>query len=193
MKARLTLICHGATASNRAATFPADEPLEESAARQTPMLASPVASANSVWLSPAQRVAQTADILGLSGKVDPALGDCDYGRWRGKTIADIHAEDPDGLCDWMTSFEARPHGGESLASLGGRVASWLDDRLVDGGHTVAITHASVIRACLLHILQAPQKAFWAIDVEPLSITELSGDGRRWALRMVAPARQRPPQ
>lgn len=184
MKARLTLICHGATASNRAATFPVDEPLEDRAARQTVLLARHVEGVDRVWISPAGRAAQTAEILGLSGTVEPALRDCDYGRWAGKTIAAVHAEDPGGLADWMTTFEALPHGGESLATVFTRVAGWLDDRLADSGHSVAITHASVIRACLLHLLQAPPQAFWKLDVEPLSVTELSGDGRRWALRLV---------
>jgi broad specificity phosphatase PhoE len=188
LKARLTLICHGATASNRAATFPADEPLEDKAAHQTGMLARHVEGADRVWISPAARAGQTAEILGLSGIVAPTLRDCDYGRWTGKTIAAIHAEDPEGLADWMTAFEALPHGGESLSSLFTRVAGWLDDRLDDAGHSVAITHASVIRACLLHLLQAPPQAFWKIDVEPLSVTELSGDGRRWALRLVNSAK-----
>jgi broad specificity phosphatase PhoE len=183
LKARLTLICHGATASNRAATFPGDERLEEKAAEQTEMLGRHVTGADHVWISPAQRAAQTAEILGLRGDVEPSLRDCDYGRWTGSSLAAIHAEDPDGLARWMSAFDAAPHGGEPLAGLCVRVAGWLDGRLGDSGHTVAITHASVIRACLLHVLQAPQPAFWKIDVEPLSVTELSGDGRRWALRL----------
>lgn len=181
----MTLICHGATASNRAATFPADELLEEKAVRQTATLAGRFSGADHVWVSPTRRGAQTAEILGLGGNVEAALRDCDYGRWTGKTIAEIHAEDPDGLAAWMTSFEASPHGGEPLSALFDRVGIWLDGHLADGGHSVVITHASVIRACLLHLLQAPRQVFWKIDVEPLSFTELSGDGRRWVLRLAS--------
>lgn len=183
MKARLTWISHGATASNRAATFPADEPLEDKAVRRTAGLAPQVRGADRVWISPARRAGQTAEILGLDGTVDAALRDCDYGRWTGKTIAAIHAEDPDGLAAWMGSFEAAPHGGESLSRLLARVGGFLDARRGDAGHAVIITHASVIRAGLLHVLQAPPQAFWTIDVEPLSVTEFSGDGRRWVLRL----------
>lgn len=185
MKARLTLICHGPTASNRAATFPADEPLEDKAAHQTAQLAGHVIGARRTWISPTRRTRQTAEILGLTGELAPALRDCDYGRWTGKTIAEIHAEDPEGLAAWMAAFEAAPHGGEALSALFSRVGAWLDDRRADAGHTVAITHASVIRACLLHVLQAPPQAFWKIDVEPLSVTDISGDGRRWALRLTS--------
>jgi len=32
------------------------------------------------------------------------------------------------------------------------------------------------------VLGAGAPAFWRIDVEPLSLTELSSDGRRWNLR-----------
>jgi broad specificity phosphatase PhoE len=185
LKARLTLICHGATASNRTATFPADEPLEDKAIGRTALLARQTAGAARIWISPAHRAVQTAAILDLAGEVTPALRDCDYGRWTGKTFETIHAEDPDGLASWMRVFDVAPHGGESLSMLFGRVAGWLDERLADRGHAVVITHASVIRACLLHVLGAAPQAFWKIDVEPLSVTELSGDGRRWALRLAS--------
>ena len=45
-----------------------------------------------------------------------------------------------------------------------------------------MTHAAVIRAAVLIVLDAPASAFWRIDVEPLSLTDLRFDGRRWALR-----------
>ncbi|MDZ7904798.1 MAG: histidine phosphatase family protein [Cypionkella sp.] len=50
------------------------------------------------------------------------------------------------------------------------------------GRIVAVTHASVIRAIVLHILQAPAEAFWSLDIAPATMTDLRHDGRRWTVR-----------
>jgi hypothetical protein len=42
--------------------------------------------------------------------------------------------------------------------------------------------ACVIRAVMVHVLGAPLSACRRIDIEPLSITDFSSDGRRWMLR-----------
>jgi len=58
-------------------------------------------------------------------------------------------------------------------------------RLLDraeAGHTLAITHASIIRAAVLHILGAPFEAYWRIDIAPLTLTDLRKDQGRWLLR-----------
>jgi broad specificity phosphatase PhoE len=102
-------------------------------------------------------------------------------------MMDIQATEPENLAAWMTDATAAPHGGESFSALSERAGLWMDRRLGDSGHTIAITHASVIRAALLHVLQAPLSAFWKIDVEPLSIVQMSGEGRRWALRLTGRA------
>ncbi len=90
---------------------------------------------------------------------------------------------PEALALWMTDFSAAPHGGETLLSVLDRVGSWLDARLGDGGHAVVVTHATVVRAAMLHVLGAPTQAFWRMDVEPFSITEMTTDGKRWQLRL----------
>jgi broad specificity phosphatase PhoE len=187
LNVRLTFVCHGATASNRTATFPGDEPLEEKAIQQTRTLVRLLDRADHVWTSPALRARQTAELLSFDGLPDAILRDCDYGRWSGRTMMDIQATEPKNLAAWMTDATAAPHGGESFSALSERAGLWMDSRLGDSGHTIAITHASVIRAALLHVLQAPLSTFWKIDVEPLSIVQMSGDGRRWALRLTGRA------
>jgi len=39
-----------------------------------------------------------------------------------------------------------------------------------------------VKACALVALVAPATAFVRIDVDPLSISKLMSDGRRWSLR-----------
>ncbi len=182
MPTRLTLICHGATAATRSGAFPADEPLEERTLARAATLKPMIRRADRAWTSPALRARQTAAALGLDAVAEPTLRDVDSGRWAGRRLEEIQAEEPDGVIAWLADPEATPHGGEALSALLGRAASWLDARAGDGGHGIAVTHASVIRAAILHALEAPASSFWRIDIAPLSLAELSHDGRRWAWR-----------
>ncbi|MEF0943903.1 histidine phosphatase family protein [Rhizobium sp. BR 362] len=181
MKGRLSWICHGPTRANREGRFPDDEPLEAKALERI-QLTSRLGTADRAWTSPALRARQTAAACGLDVKTEPSFRECDYGRWQGKTITELHETDPEALSQWMLDFDAAPHGGESLSAVLTRVGDWMKSHIDDGGHTVVVTHATVIRAAILHVLQAPPAAFWSIDIEPFSIAEMTSDGRRWQLR-----------
>jgi broad specificity phosphatase PhoE len=84
----------------------------------------------------------------------------------------------------MTDPDAAPHGGESLTEVLARVARWLAEQAVLDGAAVAITHAGVVKACVVTALAAPPAAFWQIDVAPLSITELHAHDGRWTITRV---------
>jgi broad specificity phosphatase PhoE len=182
MTARLTLICHAATAATRAAAFPADAPIEARADTQLAAFARRIGRADLAWSSPALCARQTAAALGLDAAVDPALRDCDFGRWSGRSLAEVHADDPQAVAAWLADPVAAPHGGESVAAMSNRVAAWLDDCAKRAGRLVAVTHASVIRAAVVRVLDAPARAFWRVDVAPLSMVDLGSDGARWNLR-----------
>jgi broad specificity phosphatase PhoE len=186
---RLTLLCHGATAATRAAAFPLDEPLEPRARTAARALRAGIA-ATPARTSPALRARQTAEALDLPAHVDPALRDCDYGRWAGLAIEALAEREPEAFAAFLTDPEARPHGGESIADLHARVAGWLDARLAGRGRLLAITHPGFIRAAIIATLGAPLQAFWRIDVPPLSTTELVSDGRRWTWRPARAPRPR---
>ena len=179
MPVRLTMICSGATAATRLASFPRDEPLDP---RRVPKSPVRVARATRILTAPEQRARQTAAALAATVIVEPSLRDCDYGAWAGKSLAQVAKEQPKGLAAWLSDPAAAPHGGESLAALFLRVTTFMDEALGGRGPTLAITHAAVIRAAVLHVLAAPFEAFWRIDVAPLSAIEFSSDGRRWTMR-----------
>jgi broad specificity phosphatase PhoE len=186
MAARLTLICHAATAATRAAAFPCDEGIEAGAAEPAAALAPRIRRADRAWTSPALCARQTAAALGLDATAHSALRDCGYGRWSGRKLRDVQAEDPDGVAAWLADAGAVPHGGESRNALRGRVAAWLHERVTENGRMVAVTHMAVIRAAVMTVLDAPTDAFWRIDVEPLGVVDLRSDGARWSLRAVGP-------
>ncbi|NEJ70343.1 histidine phosphatase family protein [Rhizobium phaseoli] len=181
MNTRLTWICHGATAASRKTLFPLDEPLEDKAAEEAARMAV-LPHADRIVTSQALRARQTAEALRLRARTDPALRDCDHGRWAGRSIAAIAGEEPESLMAWMSDPEAAPHGGESLADLRTRIGGWMDNECALGGHVIAVSHAAVIRVAVAYVLQAPLSSFWLVDVEPLGIVRMTSDGRRWSLR-----------
>lgn len=182
MSRRLTLISHAATEATRTAAFPRDEPLEPQGLARAAALAGDIGRVDAAWTSPALRAVQTAEALGLDASVDPALADIDLGHWAGKSLADVEASDPVGLGRWMDDPGSAPHEGESIESLLRRVAGWLDTAAGGGGRIVAVTHAAVIRAAIIHAIHAGPASFWNIDVAPLCRVELRSDGERWVLR-----------
>ena len=178
MTMRLDLLAHGATAATRAASFSDDEPLGAGAISTLEAARLRLRALDRVRVSPARAARETAAALGLAAEVEPALRECDYGRWRGLALAEVEASEPQGLAEWLGDPAAAPHAGESLADLMQRTGEWLKQEQALGGRALAITHASVIRAAIVNALGANAKAFWRIDVAPLSVVRLSGrEGR----------------
>ncbi len=182
MTSRIVLVCHASTAALRASAFPADEPIDEAGAARAAGLAAHLPRGGRAWTSPALRARQTACALGLDAAIEPALRDCDYGRWSGRGLAEIEAEEPAVLAAWLAEPARAPHGGEDGSALLDRVAAWLDDRGREPGRAIAVTHAAVIRAAIIHVLRATPRSFGHIDVAPLSMTLLTCRAGHWRLR-----------
>lgn len=133
------------------------------------------------FVSPARRAIQTVAAMELAAEEDEALRDCDWGRWGGSSLDEIAASEPDAVALWMSDPEAAPHGGESIVALVSRVGAWMESGKVEG-RVLAVTHAAVIRAAMIHALGTPTTSFWRIDAAPLSATELRWNGRQWSFR-----------
>jgi broad specificity phosphatase PhoE len=181
MTARLILICHGSTDALRSASFPADEALDERGATRAAALAGTLPKADRCWTSPELRTRQTAQFLRLSANVQPTLRDCDYGRWAGRRLDELQASEPDAIALWLHDPAAAPHGGESITAHIRRVGQWLADEQAQRQRAIVITHPAVIRAAIVHVIEAAPQSFWRIDIAPLSVTRLSSQGRRWNL------------
>ena len=83
---------------------------------------------------------------------------------------------------WLTDPTQAPHGGESIVDLVQRVRGWLDSLTDRRGRLVAVTHPGIVRAAIIVALNAPPKAFWRIDVAPVSRTVMHLRGGAWTLR-----------
>jgi broad specificity phosphatase PhoE len=180
MLVRLTMICGGATPATRKGAFPLDEGLEP---RSLALAGTMVPRrADRILTSPALRARQIAEAMGIKPSVEPLLAEQDFGHWAGKSFDAVQALNPEGVAAWLGDADAAPHGGESLADVAKRVSGLMDRLIQTSGHTIAVTHAGVIRTAIVHVLGAPLSACRRIDVEPLSLTELRSDGHRWMLR-----------
>lgn len=181
MTTRLTLLCHASTSAVRASAFPTDEPLDSPGLQKLAGFSLGKRHWDWCFVSLAQRARQTAAALNLDPTIEPALRECDYGRWTGRSFDEIQADEPEAIAAWLADPAAAPHGGESIVALIGRVSSWLDLQRTTSGTVMAVTHASIIRAAIVCAIEAEPRSFWRIDVAPLSLTRLSGSHGRWNL------------
>lgn len=181
MTARLILICHASTDALRRAAFPADEALDHRDLADVAELARRLPPADRCWTSPELRTRQTAELLKLEAISLSALRDCHYGAWTGRTLDEVMARDPNGVETWLRDPTATPHSGESLLSLMQRIAQWLEGEKAMDRRSILVTHPGIVRAAIVHALDATPKSFWRIDVAPLSVTRLSGRDGRWNL------------
>ncbi|WP_025602731.1 histidine phosphatase family protein [Burkholderia sp. WSM2230] len=200
MNLRLLLISHAPTAAMRAGRFPADDALDARGFREAQAARSslPISDDATAFVSPALCARETMLALGLTAQADAALADLDYGHWRGQRLNDLAAQMPSALAAWTRDPDAAPHGGESFAQVVKRIGRWLDaagaldsleaprvapDNARDTAlsHTrnvVAVTHAPVIRAAIVHVLGASPAIFSRIEIAPLTAVEMQHSRQR---------------
>jgi broad specificity phosphatase PhoE len=186
MTTRLHLLCSASTSSVSSIAFAADEPLDPRGRESLSRLSGRLPSCDIVLHSPALCAAQTAEGLGIDARAEASLRDCDFGRWVGRTLADVQAQAPEAVTEWLQNPRAAPHGGESFADVMTRVGEWMDGLVAGQRSVLAITHATVIRAAIAHAVGAGPEAFRHIDVAPLTRTKISRGGGRWTLAALVP-------
>ncbi|OLZ72919.1 histidine phosphatase family protein [Streptomyces sp. IMTB 2501] len=186
MPLRVTFVAAARSAPLLAERFEDDRPLDRAGWDEVQRAAGdllPLAAAELRYCSPTPRSRATGEALGYAPLVQLALRDCDMGRWRGLTLGEAMAREPDAVDAWLADPRATPHGGESLLAFISRVGGWLDTRPAeDGGRIVAVAEPAVIRAALVYALKAPPSTYWNIDVRPLSMSTVTGRAARWNLR-----------
>jgi broad specificity phosphatase PhoE len=181
MPTRLSLVCHARTEAQRLGQFPLDESVEPKGLAKAAELASSLKKPVRILSAPEARAWQTAEALGSGIEIVPELGDYDFGEWQGQRLIDLQESAEHSLAAWLDDPQAAPHGGESLQQLCSRVGAWLDGFREDG-HFIIVSHPFVIRAAILHALEAGPASFNFIDVAPLAVVDLRFQGR-WRLRL----------
>lgn len=145
-------------------------------------------SPRAVFTSPLGRSRETGEViaarLGVPVDSRPGLIDLDYGRWQGLTVDEVRRSWPEEYDAWTH----RPHlaripGGESLDDVMARVSTEL--RALMHKHPldtiVLVGHNSINRVILLHALDLPVSRFRSFVQSHCAISELTHDGKRFAI------------
>jgi broad specificity phosphatase PhoE len=136
--ARLYLVRHGETYSNREQRFQGqlDDPLSPAGQTQAEALGRWLAGrrvrVGAIYSSDLRRTAETAEIvgahLGLTPVLAPGLREIDCGDWQGLTGAEIEARFPGGLQTWLDEVATYClPGGESVPDLQRRIMTFYQD------------------------------------------------------------------
>jgi broad specificity phosphatase PhoE len=182
---RLLIVRQASTRATRRACFGDDDPLDARGRGEAEALRTALTGAGETLVSPCLAAFQTASLAGRAPVVTaPALADCEYGRWSGRTLDDLQHEEPEAVQAWLTDPDALPHGGESVRALLARVTLWLEGQAHSTGTVVAVTPGSVVRAAVVAALGAPATTFWRVDVAPTAVTELHARDGRWTVTRV---------
>jgi broad specificity phosphatase PhoE len=173
---RLRLVAHGPTVTASELVFDDRGPLLR--ADRADLVRDRVSS----WSSgPEPACQQSLAALSGAGDVLPALAGPDLGTWSGRPLADVAAEDPSGLQAWLTDPNARPHGGETLTELVGRLAGVLAGRRWPSGTSGLLLTPLAARALTVAALGGPAALVLALDVGYAGQVLLSRSGDRWRL------------
>ncbi|MFF4660578.1 histidine phosphatase family protein [Streptomyces sp. NPDC001381] len=186
MTSRVSFVSPAMNASARQVRFDDGGSIDAGGRARARAAAGSLPAAVRVVVSPSVRCRETAAALGLDAAEAQELAGLDVGRWRGLTLAEVGADEPEGLGRWLTDPSSAPHGGESVEDLCARVGRWLDAALETDGRTLAVVEPEVVRAVAAQVLGAPPAAFWRVDVAPLTVTSVSGRDGRWNLRLGHP-------
>ncbi len=107
-----------------------------------------------VFSSPLMRCVQLAQEFAVTVNTDDRLLEVNFGDWENSRFDSI---DRHVMQQWTENFvnQPPPHG-ESFVDLCQRTTSfWQHLLTIDSEQVVVVTHAGVIRALLVHILEIP--------------------------------------
>ncbi len=133
-----------------------------------------------LYVSPIQRCRETiaalAQVKGREPVVLDGLMEVDFGEWDGRKSADIMAEDPELLRQWlMHPSSMRIPGGENMAEVHGRVVeamNWILARHDPEQDILVVSHGGPIRMVVCEILGMDIDRMLRLEVDLASVTTL---------------------
>ena len=113
---------------------------------------------NRIFASDIGRAVESAErvnaVLKIPLTADPRLREQDWGRWVGKTIAQVKAEQPLELAEQISAgWDFCPPGGEDRKSVLARSQRALQDAFDrwPGENILVVTHEGVIKSLVYHL------------------------------------------
>lgn len=162
---RLILLRHGRTGLSGRYVGSSDVPLSEEGRKQIIALRSSLGAMqiDGLMASPMLRCTQSAHLLelGLPVQLEPDLREIDFGRWEGKTFAEIEAQDPELVQDWAQGKDDfRFPDGEATDGFARRVDAVTKRLLASDAKTqLLVAHGGVIRSLICGLLGLSQSSY----------------------------------
>lgn len=189
---RLVLVRHGETLHSveRRWSGHNEEALSEEGRRMAACLAARLAGAevSGFYVSPLRRARETAGpiatALGREPVVEPALAECDFGRWDGLRFAEAGERDPEALARWLAGEGPAGETGERLGEMAERVERWMDAALAahPGGTVLAVTHSGPIKCALRRALGVEFGIVYRMQQDLASISIVERAAGAWWVR-----------
>ncbi|MFJ9666061.1 histidine phosphatase family protein [Streptomyces sp. NPDC101219] len=184
----LLLVRHGRSTANTEGLLAGRTPgvaLDDRGAAQAAALPARLAELplSEVVVSPLQRCQETVRPLldarpGLTAHTDDRIGECDYGDWTGRKLADLKDEPLMEVVQAHPSAAAFP-GGESMRAMQTRAAEAVREwnARVEHEHGadavyLMCSHGDIIKSLVADALGLHLDLFQRISVEPCSITAI---------------------
>lgn len=179
---RLILVRHGETDWNKEKRYQGsiDRKLSFEGRKNIGRIASEIKSfkIDFVYTSALTRARQSGRILavkiGVKPRMDKRLNELNFGRWEGKTAAELLAEKDKSFLAWSRGKWTTPKGGESLQSLRRRVRDFLKDGLKKhfGKTVLIVSHGGPIRMMIRESLGLPEEFLFSFSVLPASLSAI---------------------
>ncbi|MFD5784068.1 histidine phosphatase family protein [Streptomyces sp. NPDC126933] len=184
--ATLILVRHGRSTANTAGLLAGWTPgvaLDERGAEQAAALPGRLAGVPlaAVVTSPLQRCQETLRPLldarpGLEAHTDERIGECHYGDWSGRKLAELADEPLMTVVQQHPSAAAFP-GGESMRAMQARaveaVREWntrVEEEYGEDAVFLMCSHGDIIKALVADALGMHLDLFQRIHVDPCSVT-----------------------
>ncbi|MBF0296177.1 MAG: alpha-ribazole phosphatase family protein [Magnetococcales bacterium] len=146
-----------------------------------------------ILTSPLRRCAEFAQELGKRidrpVTVDPRLREMSFGRWEGRTAAEILAADGDLLPRfWRNPLENPPPGGDDLREVRQRLLQLWNELPAnpEGERILVVAHGGVIRVLLSFVLMTPLEHLSRITVPYAALARIKIEriGETWMPRLL---------
>ena len=174
----LIVVRHGRTEANASGLLlgRADPPLDATGRTQASAVAAalaPFPRGTRIISSPLRRARETASLIARDGpvEIDDRWIELDYGEYESTPIVDVPEET---WARWRSDPTFAPDGGESIRSLGARVASSCTELLseLEDRDVIVVTHVSPVKAAVAWALGVGDEIAWRSFVTPGSITRI---------------------
>jgi len=129
--------------------------------------------------SPLRRAQATAapiaEALRAEVSIDDGLVETDFGRWDGRTFAEVAAQWPAEQKAWLADSSVAPPGGESVNQVARRVRRTRDRLLAayPGGTVVVVSHVTPIKLLLCAALGAPTSSVFRMHLDTASLSAVA--------------------